>query len=185
MEPFKCESAIGASGNHLRSDRRWDDDHGASLKLVGIGSSVGVRATAVDTWGGGASGNNRSGGVSSDGSGAGEGVGGKNNRGDGRRVVADEHHELVVESGGVAQVSWVKGGCVTDADVVGFGVKSEGEDGGGASSEVRDRLANIVAVSSAVAIREVGDIRVGRIGRRSETGVPKWSKEEGRGHGGV
>ena len=123
--------------------------------------------------------------MSSDSSGAGEGVGGKNNRGDGRGVVADEHHELVVESGGVAQVSGVEGGCVTNADVIGFGVKSEGEDGGGASSEVRDRLANIVAVSSAVFIREVGDIRVGRIGRSSETGVPKQSGEEGRGHGGV
>ena len=101
---------------------------------------------------------------------------------DGRGVVADEHHELVVESGGVAQVSWVEGGCVTDADVIGFGVESEGEDGGGASSEVRDRLANIVAVSSAVAIREVGDVGINKIKRYSKTNVLKKNKKKKRDH---
>ena len=164
VEPLKCESTIDTSGNHLRGDRRWDDDHGASLKLVGVGRSLSVRATAIDAGGGGVPSSDQGGGVSSDSSGTGESVGGKNDRGDGRRVVTDKHHELVVERSSMTQVGRVESRSVTNVDMVGLGVDGEGEGGWRASTEVRDRLANFVAVASAVAIREVGNVGVSRIG---------------------
>ena len=54
VEPLKCESAISASGNHLRSDERWDDSHGSGAQFVGVGGPSTVRAKTIHPRGGGA-----------------------------------------------------------------------------------------------------------------------------------